>query len=149
MKVLARVTEERVRKIVKIVDNIMFVFMAGTNTTDAYSHSVSCRRNTWQRVKVNVRVGEHQGPVLGLLPFITMLEALSREFMEGLPGELLYADICPSLWPSGIGVRLGRNRLWVRFLAVSDIYPMFIEPTITLQSLRGSLGTYGLTQKLC
>ena len=28
----------------------------------------------------------------------------------------------PSLWPSGIGSRLGRNRLWVRFLAVSDIY---------------------------
>ena len=37
----------------------------------------------------------------------------------------------PSLWPSGIGSRLGRNRLWVRFLAVSDIYSMFIEPTIT------------------
>ena len=37
----------------------------------------------------------------------------------------------PSLWPSGIGSRLGRNRSWVRFLAVSDIYPMFIEPTIT------------------
>ena len=37
----------------------------------------------------------------------------------------------PSLWPSGIGSRLGRNRLRVRFLAVSDIYPMFIEPTIT------------------
>ena len=37
----------------------------------------------------------------------------------------------PSLWPSGVGSRLGRNRLWVRFLAVSDIYPMFIEPTIT------------------
>ena len=33
--------------------------------------------------------------------------------------------------PSGIGSRLGRNRLWVRFPAVSDIYPMFIEPTIT------------------
>ena len=32
---------------------------------------------------------------------------------------------------SGIGSRLGRNRLWVRLLAVSDIYPMFIEPTIT------------------
>ena len=31
----------------------------------------------------------------------------------------------------GIGSRLGRNKLWVRFLAVSDIYPMFIEPTIT------------------
>ena len=39
--------------------------------------------------------------------------------------------IHPSLWPSGIGSRLGRSRLWVRFLAVSDIYPMFIEPTIT------------------
>ena len=37
----------------------------------------------------------------------------------------------PSLWPSGIGSRLGRNRLWVQFLAVSDIYPMFLEPTIT------------------
>ena len=38
------------------------------------------------------------------------------------------------MWPSGISPRLGqklRNRLLVRFLAVSDIYPMFIEPTIT------------------
>ena len=35
------------------------------------------------------------------------------------------------LWPSGIGSRLGRKRLWVRFLAVTDINPMFIEPTIT------------------
>ena len=39
--------------------------------------------------------------------------------------------VCPPLWPSAIGSRLGRNRLWVWFLAVSDIYPMFIEPTIT------------------
>ena len=55
-----------------------------------------------------------------------------------------------SLWPSGIGSHLGRNRLRVRFLAVSDIYPMFIdiEPTITWDP-SGSLGTYGLTQKLC
>ena len=28
----------------------------------------------------------------------------------------------PSLWRSGIGTRLGRNRLWIRFLAVSNIY---------------------------
>ena len=27
---------------------------------------------------------------------------------------------CPSLGPSGIGAHLGRNRLWVRFLALSD-----------------------------
>ena len=37
----------------------------------------------------------------------------------------------PSMWPSGIGSHFGQNRLRVRFLAVSDIYPMFIEPTIT------------------
>ena len=37
----------------------------------------------------------------------------------------------PSLWPSGIGVHLGRNRLRVRILAVSDTYPMFIESMIT------------------
>ena len=47
------------------------------------------------------------------------------------PGLILTFHSCPSLWPSGIGSRLVRNRLWVRFLAVSDIYPMFIEPTIT------------------
>ena len=35
-------------------------------------------------------------------------------------------------WPSGIGSRLGRNRLRVRFLAVSDTYSMFTEPTINL-----------------
>ena len=28
---------------------------------------------------------------------------------------------CGSLWPSGIGMHLGRNMLWVWFLAVSDI----------------------------
>ena len=30
-------------------------------------------------------------------------------------------NICPSLWPSGIGAHLWRNRLWVRSLAVSEI----------------------------
>ena len=36
--------------------------------------------------------GVHQGSVLSPLLFIIMLEALSREFREGLPMELLYAD---------------------------------------------------------
>ena len=56
-----------------------------------------------------------------------------------------------SLWPSEIGVHLGRNRLWVRFLAVSDIYPMFIQPTITWvpSGFSGYISYYGLTQKLC
>ena len=40
--------------------------------------------------------------------------------------------VIASLWPSGIGSRLGRNRLWVRFLAVSDIYPMFLEAYVYL-----------------
>ena len=40
----------------------------------------------------SVRVGVHQGSVLSPLLFIIMLESLSREFREGLPMELLYAD---------------------------------------------------------
>ena len=37
-------------------------------------------------------MGVHQGSVLSPLLFIIVLEALSREFREGLPMELLYAD---------------------------------------------------------
>ena len=52
------------------------------------------------RVKLNgreskgfgVKVGVHQGSVLSPLLFIIVLEASSREFREGLPMELLYAD---------------------------------------------------------
>ena len=40
----------------------------------------------------NVKVGVHQGSVLSPLLFIIVLEALSREFREGLPMELLYMD---------------------------------------------------------
>ena len=59
--------------------------------------------------------------------------SLSLYLSRALSLSLYYLsfDHSPSLWPSGIDSRLGRNRLWVRFLAVSDIYPMFIEPTIT------------------
>ena len=39
-----------------------------------------------------VKVGVHQGSVLSPLLFIIVLEALSRNFREGLPMELLYAD---------------------------------------------------------
>ena len=39
-----------------------------------------------------VKVGVHQDSVLSPLLFIIMLEALSKEFREGLPLELLYAD---------------------------------------------------------
>ena len=39
-----------------------------------------------------MKVGVHQGSVLSPLLFIIVLEALSRDFREGLPRELLYAD---------------------------------------------------------
>ena len=39
----------------------------------------------------SVRVGVHQGSVISPLLFIIVLEALSKEFREGLPMELLYA----------------------------------------------------------
>ena len=39
-----------------------------------------------------VKVGVHQGSVLNPLLFIIVLEALSQNFREGLPMELLYAD---------------------------------------------------------
>ena len=45
---------------------------------------------------------------------------------------------------------MGQNRLWVRFLEVSDIYHFPCSWSLRLLgSLCGSLGTYGLIQKLC
>ena len=40
----------------------------------------------------NVKEGVHQGSVLSPLLFIIVLEALSREFREGLPMQLHHAD---------------------------------------------------------
>jgi hypothetical protein len=149
MKILERVIEGRVRKIVKI-DDMQFGFMAGKGTTDAIfivrqlqEKYLSKRRDLWMAfvdlekafdrvprqvvwwalrslgvdewivsviqamyedattaVKLNgreskgfkVKVGVHQGSVLSPLLFIIVLEALSRNFREGLPMELLYAD---------------------------------------------------------
>ena len=39
-----------------------------------------------------MKVGVHQGSVLSPLLFIIVLEALSREFLAGVPWEDLYAD---------------------------------------------------------
>ena len=39
-----------------------------------------------------VKVGVHQGSVLSPIIFAIVLEALSRDFIAGLPWELLYAD---------------------------------------------------------
>ena len=45
-----------------------------------------------ESVEFRVKVGVHQGSVLSPLLFNIVLEALSSEFREGLPWELLYAD---------------------------------------------------------
>jgi len=39
-----------------------------------------------------VKVGTHQGSALSPLLFVTVMEALTREFRVALPWELLYAD---------------------------------------------------------
>ena len=53
--------------------------------------------SAWSHVHIGdgysiVKVSVHQGLVLSLLLFITVLEALSREFHSGVPWEDLYAD---------------------------------------------------------
>ena len=150
MKVLERVIEARVRKIVKI-DSMQFGFMAGRSTTDAIfivrqlqEKYLAKNKELWMafvdlekafdrvprevvwwalrylgvdewivsvikamyedattKVRLNGREsnmlsvlgwGVHQGSVLSSLLFIIVLEALSREFREGLSMELLYED---------------------------------------------------------
>ena len=54
--------------------------------------STKVRMNGRKSKAFNVRVGVHQGSVFSPLLIIIMLEALSREFREGLPMELLYVD---------------------------------------------------------
>ena len=53
--------------------------------------TMTVRVNGRESKAFSVRVGVHQGSVLGPLLFIIVLEALSREF-RGLPMELVYAD---------------------------------------------------------
>jgi len=65
-----------------------------------------------------IKVGMHQGSALSPLLFVTVVEALSREFRVTLPCELLYADdlaviaetvglfVCIDIW------RLAHFRFW-------------------------------------
>ena len=58
-----------------------------------------------------VKVGVHQGSVLSPLLFNIVLEALSKEFREGLPWEMLYADDLALLAESREQV-LEKVKLW-------------------------------------
>ena len=50
----------------------------------------SIRVNGQYSKELGVEVCVHQGSVLGPLLFILVLEALSRQFLTGVPWELLY-----------------------------------------------------------
>ena len=54
--------------------------------------TTTVRVNGGENKAFSVRVGVHQGSVLSPLLFIIVLEALSGEFRERLPMELLYTD---------------------------------------------------------
>src|SRR5260221_512039 len=66
-----------------IVNNIKVMYEGSTT---------AIKLNDGESKEFEVKVGVHQGSVLSPLLFIIVLEALSKEFREGLPWELLYAD---------------------------------------------------------
>ena len=68
--------------------------------------TTTVRVNGRESKAFSVRVGVHQGSVLSPLLFIIVLEALSREFKEGLPMELLKQRNC--WWKSCVNGR----RVW-------------------------------------
>ena len=58
-----------------------------------YENDKSCVRVNGQfSDEFNIKVGVHQSAVLSPLLFIIVMEALSREFIDGCPWELLYTD---------------------------------------------------------
>ena len=58
-----------------------------------YENTKSCVHLNGQfSDKFNIKFGVHQDAVLSPLLFITVIEALSREFKVGCPWELLYTD---------------------------------------------------------
>ena len=52
----------------------------------------SIRVSDWYSYEFDADVGVHQGSVWSPLPFIFVLEALSREFRTGWPWERLNSD---------------------------------------------------------
>ena len=138
----------------------LILILFQTNAWSIFTELVGCELHqlTFHQLTVQTDIvalsqmifwhAQHLFPCISLYPFVCSTNVHVFWALCCSHYIVLFTLCCPTLWPSGIGSRLGRNRLWVRFLAVSDIYPMFIEPTITWVP-SGSLGTYGSTQKLC
>ena len=78
-----------------------------------------------------VKVGVHQGSVLSPLLFNIVLEALSQEFREGLPWEMLYADDLALLAESREQV-LEKVKLWKKGLEETGLR-MNMEKTKVMQ----------------
>ena len=62
-----------------------------TGAGDANARSCVCVGEGYSE-EFDVKVDVHQGSVLSPLLFITVLEALSREYRSGVPWEDLYVD---------------------------------------------------------
>ena len=78
------------------------------------------RLNGRESKAFTVKVGVHQGTVLSPLLFIIVLEALSREFREGLPMELLYADDLV-LMAESEELLLEKLRKWKKWMEANDL----------------------------
>ena len=89
-----------------------------------------------------VGVGVHQGSVLSPLLFIIVLEALSREFREGIPWELLFADdlviVADSLEKCVAKVKAWKEGLESKGLRVNMKKTMFMASGPKLDVLRES-----------
>ena len=53
-----------------------------------------CSKSYYNNFEVNVDM--HQGSALSPLSFVIVMEAISREFRDALPWELICADDCDS-----------------------------------------------------
>jgi len=54
--------------------------------------SIQRCKNSWNSNCFQVKTGMYQGSALSRLHFVTVMEALSREFRVASPWELVYAD---------------------------------------------------------
>ena len=82
--------------------------------------TTTVRVNGRESKDFSVRVGVHQDSVSPLL-FIIVLEALSREFREGLPMELLYSTRMILFWLQKQELLMEKLRKWKRDMELKGL----------------------------